>query len=120
MLVRAIRGATTVNNNDSNEIIEETKKLLTEIVEKNNIIEDDVISIVFSVTKDLNAAFPAVGARKMGWTNVALFCTNEMDVPGSLSKCIRVLLHINTEKSNRDLNHVYLKGAKILRPDLAE
>ncbi|HEY9061782.1 MAG TPA: chorismate mutase [Pseudobacteroides sp.] len=119
-MVRALRGATTVKNNDSNEILEETKILLTDIVEKNNINEDDVISIIFSVTKDLNAAFPAVAARKMGWTNVALFCTNEMDVPGSLSKCIRVLLHINTEKGNKDLIHVYLNGAKILRPDLAE
>lgn len=118
-MVRALRGATTVNNNDSNEILEETKILLTDIVEKNNINEDDVISIIFSVTKDLNAAFPAVAARKMGWTNVALFCTNEMDVPGSLSKCIRVLLHINTEKGNKELTHVYLNGAKILRPDLA-
>ncbi len=120
MLVRAIRGATTVDNNDSNEIIEETGKLLTEIIAKNNLNEDDIISIIFSVTKDLNTAFPAVAARKMGWTDVALFCTNEMDVPGSLSKCIRVLIHINTELGKKDLKHVYLKGANILRPDLAE
>ncbi|MDP4180255.1 MAG: chorismate mutase [Bacillota bacterium] len=120
MLVRAIRGATTVENNDSNEIIEETKSLLMEIAEKNNICEDDIISIVMSVTKDLNAAFPAVGARQIGWTNVALFCTNEMDVPGGLEKCIRVLAHINTDKSNKDIKHVYLKGARILRPDLVE
>jgi len=120
MLVRAIRGATTVDNNDSNEILEETGKLLTEIIEKNNICEDDVISIIFSVTKDLNAAFPAVAARKLGWTNVALFCTNEMDVPGGLLKCIRVLIHINTELSNKDIKHVYLKGAKVLRPDLTQ
>jgi len=120
MLVRAIRGATTVEKNDANEIIEETRKLLLEIVEKNSIMEDDIISIIFTVTKELNAAFPAVAARHVGWTEVALICTNEIDVPGSLANCVRVLIHVNTEKSNNEMKHVYLKGARILRPDLAD
>ena len=117
-MVRALRGATTVINNDSAEIIEETRILLNEITDRNNITQDDIISIFFSVTKDLNAGFPAVAARQLGWTEVALMCTNEIDVPGSLEKCIRVLMHINTEKKNHEMKHVYIKGAKILRPDL--
>lgn len=118
MLVRAIRGATTVDNNIEFEILENTEELLKAISLRNDINQDDIISIIFSLTKDLNAAFPAVAARRMGWTNVALMCTNEVEVPGSLEKCIRVLVHINTEKSNEDIKHVYLKGAKVLRPDL--
>jgi len=118
MSVRAIRGATTVENNCYDEIINETKELLVKIVEENAIDKEDIISIIFSVTKDLDAAFPAVAARELGWTSIALMCTNEIDVPGSLKKCIRVLMHINTEKRNEDLRHIYLKGAKVLRPDL--
>lgn len=117
-MVRAVRGATTVENNSVNEIIDETKVLLSKMIEENNIDENDIISIIFSVTKDLDAAFPAAAARQIGWTNVALMCTNEINVPGSLGKCIRVLMHINTEKNNREIRHVYLKSAKILRPDL--
>ncbi|MCX7749794.1 MAG: chorismate mutase [Clostridia bacterium] len=117
-MVRAIRGATTVENNDAHEIIEETKKLLEEIVENNNICEEDIISVVFTVTKDLDAAFPAVAARQIGWTSHALMCMQEIDVPGSLGKCIRVMLHINTDKGNHEMIHTYLNGAKILRPDL--
>jgi len=117
-LVRAIRGAITVDNNTAEDITEATKVLLEKIIEKNNVPIDDIISIIFSVTKDLDSAFPAVAARKLGWTDVALMCTNEIYVPGSLEKCIRVLMHINTEKSNKDIKHVYLKGAKVLRPDL--
>ncbi len=118
MTVRAIRGAVTVENNSAVEIIDETKALLTEIVKENNVEYEDIISIIFTVTKDLDAAFPAVAARQLGWTRVALICTNEIDVPGSLKSCIRVLLHINSEKSNSEINNIYLKGAKVLRPDL--
>lgn len=118
MSVRAIRGAVTVENNAAPEIIEETRLLLLEIAEKNELSQDDIISIIFSVTEDLSAAFPAVAARQIGWNNVALMCTNEIDVPGSLKKCIRALIHINTDKSNDEIKHVYMKGAKALRPDL--
>lgn len=118
MAVRALRGATTVENNTAVEIINETANMLKEIVEKNGLEIDDVISMIFTVTKDLDAAFPAVAAREIGWTDVALMCMNEIPVKGSLEKCIRVLVHINTEKKNKDLRHIYLKRAKILRPDL--
>jgi chorismate mutase len=118
MKVRAVRGATTVAENSAAEIIGETKFLLNKMVENNNIIVEDIISIIFSVTKDLTAAFPAAAARQLGWTEVALLCTNEIDVPGSLEKCVRVMMHINTDKESKDIRHVYLKGAKLLRPDL--
>lgn len=118
MGVRAVRGAITVENNSSDEIIEQTKILLKKIVEDNKIEQDDIISIIFSVTKDLDAAFPAVGARQLGWTDIALMCTNEVDIPGSLRKCIRVMMHINTDKNNYEIKHVYLKEAKTLRPDI--
>lgn len=117
-MVRAVRGATTVENNVANEIINETKVLLSKIAEVNELNEEDIISIFFSVTKELDAEFPAVGARQLGWTDIALMCTNEINVQGSLEKCIRVLMHINTKKSNSEIKNVYLKGAKILRPDL--
>jgi len=107
-----------VENNCRDEIINETKELLLKIVEENVVDQEDMISIIFSVTKDLDAAFPAVAARELGWTSIALMCTNEIDVPGSIRKCIRVLMHINTEKRNSEIKHVYLKGAKDLRPDL--
>lgn len=118
-MVRAVRGATTVKNNAAEEIIDETKVLLLKIVEENSIDKDDLISIVFSATKDLNADYPAVAAREIGWTHLALMCTNEMDVPGRLEKCIRVMLTFNTHKKNEDLKYIYLNEAKILRPDIA-
>jgi len=117
--VRAVRGAITVENNTPEEILEETANMLKAIVEKNQIEKDDIISAFFSVTKDLDAAFPAAAARKIGWTDIALMCTNEIDVPGSLQKCIRVMVHFNTNKANSELVHVYMKGAKVLRPDIS-
>ena len=119
MPVRAVRGAITVENNTPEEILEETANMLKAIVEKNQIEKDDIISAFFSVTKDLDAAFPAAAARKIGWTDIALMCTNEIDVPGSLQKCIRVMVHFNTNKANSELVHVYMKGAKVLRPDIS-
>lgn len=120
MAVRGIRGAITVENNTASEILEATGALLVGLVKKNNIDKDDMASILFTLTPDLDAAFPAVAARKLGYTDVALMCTNEINVPGSLKMCIRILMHVNTEKTNREISHVYLRGAKILRPDLAE
>ncbi|NMB34005.1 MAG: chorismate mutase [Clostridium sp.] len=117
-MVRAIRGATTVLSNDITEIISATETLLNEIAKNNGLLEDDIISIIFTVTQDLNAAFPAVAARNIGWTSTALMCMNEINVPGGLEKCIRVLLHINSKKSKRDMKHIYLNDAKNLRPDI--
>jgi len=118
IMVRAIRGATTVEANDEKEMLDATCELIQSITEQNDISKEDIISIVFTVTKDLNAVFPAVAARKLGMTEIALMCTYEIDVPGSLQKCIRVLMHINTEKRNHELKYVYLNEARNLRPDL--
>lgn len=117
VLVRAIRGATTVVENNAEEILKETERLLKEIYEKNRLKEEDIISIIFTVTNDLNATFPAIAARNLGWTSIALMCTNEINVPGSLEKCIRVLFHVNSDKQNDEIKHVYLNDAKVLRPD---
>lgn len=118
-MVRAVRGATTVNENTKEEILGAATELVTAIMEQNGICRDDIISIIFTVTTDLNAAFPATAARMMGLTQTAMLSTYEMDVPGSLRKCIRVLMHIETEKKNDELRYVYLKEAKKLRPDIA-
>ena len=118
-MVRAVRGAITVISNTSEEIIVNTSVILKEIIKENNIETGDIISIFFTVTKDLDAAFPAVAARNIGLTDIALLCTNEIDVPGSLDRCIRVMMHFNTDKKNEDVKHIYMNEAKKLRPDLA-
>ncbi|MGB2695986.1 MAG: chorismate mutase [Dehalococcoidia bacterium] len=117
MLVRGIRGATTVAANSPEAMIEATTELLAEMVRANDLRVEDVASAFFTTTRDLTAEFPAVAARKLGWHDVALMCGHEMDVPGSLGMCLRILLHVNTEKEPRELRHVYLRGAEALRPD---
>jgi len=117
--VRGIRGATTVQENTPEAILEATTELLTELMRANGFQAGDVASAYFTTTRDLNAEFPAVAANRMGWTDAALLCGHEMDVPGSLAMCLRVLLHVNTQKQQRDVKHVYLRGAKALRPDRA-
>jgi chorismate mutase len=119
-MVRGVRGATTVLRNDSEEIINETLRLLEEIKNANDLSEEDIASVIFTVTNDLDAVFPAVAARKIGWTSLALMCMTEIDVPGSLEKCIRVLLHINTQKAQNEIKHIYLNNAKVLRPDIID
>jgi chorismate mutase len=116
-VVRAIRGATTVQNNSKEEIITATQELLIKIQNENQFLLPDVISVVFSMTEDLNAEFPALAARKLGWTTIPLLCTREIPVPGSLPKCIRVLIHINTEKQQTEIKSIFLKDAVNLRPD---
>jgi len=118
MPVRGIRGATTVPQNTREAIIEATRELLQLMVEANGIAPEDIASAWFTTTPDLNAEFPAVAARQLGWTFVPLMCSHEIDVPGSLRMCLRILLHVNTEKSPHEIRHVYLRGAKALRPDL--
>jgi chorismate mutase len=115
MQIRGIRGATTVKVNDCQEILSATKELLSEIQKANSLKIEDVSSIIFTVTSDLNAEFPAVAARELGWEETPLLCSKEIDVPGSLPKCIRVLLHVNTDKKQKDLKHIYLKEAVNLR-----
>ena len=97
-----------------------TRELLEEMARVNAVRKDDVASAYFTATPDLDAEFPAVAARAVGWTNVALMCGHEMDVPGSLRMCLRILLHVNTDRSQDEICHVYLRGATALRPDLAQ
>ncbi|RLT28183.1 MAG: chorismate mutase [Chloroflexi bacterium] len=118
MLVRGIRGATTVEANAREDILDATRELLTAILEANRVEHDLVASIVFSTSPDLNAEFPAVAARELGWTDVALSCFHEMGVPGSLPKCLRILMTVNTDLALGEVKHIYLRGARALRPDL--
>ncbi|MDP2328154.1 MAG: chorismate mutase [Dehalococcoidia bacterium] len=120
MLVRGIRGATTVATNTREEILAATHELLTRIVEANEVDPDLVASIIFSTTPDLNAEFPAVAAREQGYTMVALSCVHEMNVPGSLAKCLRILMHVNTDRPLGEIKHIYLRGARALRRDLVD
>jgi chorismate mutase len=120
MQCRGIRGATTVDANNREAILEATRELLAEMVRANDVRAEDVASGYFTTTPDLNAEFPAVVARNdFGWSNVALMCGHEMAVPGSLPMCIRILLHVNSDRSQAEINHLYLRGAAVLRPDLA-
>ena len=120
MLCRGIRGATTVESNTREAIVEAARELLDALVMANDVRTEDVASAYFTTTPDLNAEFPAVAARAhFGWTNVALMCGHEMSVPGSLQMCLRILLHVNTDLAQHEIHHVYLRGAAALRPDLA-
>lgn len=115
---RGVRGATTVEENTSESILRGTLELLALLIRANDIHQDDVASAIFTTTVDLDAEFPALAARQLGWMNVALMCGHELNVPCSLPRCIRVLLHWNTTKTNDEVVHVYIKGAAKLRPDL--
>ena len=114
---RGIRGATTTDENTRESILEATHELLMHLIEANSLSADDIASVIFSTTPDLNAVFPAVAARELGWLNTALLCAHEMAVPGSLSKCIRVLIHWNTTRRPDEIVHVYIRGAQVLRPE---
>ncbi|HEX3721599.1 MAG TPA: chorismate mutase [Nitrolancea sp.] len=119
MRCRGIRGATTVEYNDADEILEATRELLAAITDANDLDTENVASAIFTTSPDLNAAFPAVAARGFGWDQMALMCMHEIDVPGSLRRVIRVLIHYNTDKSATEIHHVYLRRAVELRPDWA-
>ena len=111
MMVRGVRGAITVDDNSAEAILDATEEMLHWLIEQNGIEEDDVASVLFTSTPDLNAAFPAKAARNMGWRHVALMGFQEIDVPEGLKMCIRVLIHWNTEKSNLELKHAFLAGS---------
>jgi chorismate mutase len=117
MYCRGIRGATTVEENTPQVILDATRELLERIIAANGVRAEDVASVLFTTTPDLNAAFPAQAARELGWQGMALLCGHEMAVPGALERCIRVLIHWNTEKRASEIEHVYLKGAASLRPE---
>ncbi len=117
-VVRGIRGAITVERDEAALLLDATERLLREIVAQNGVVPDDIASALFTLTPDLRSQFPAAAARRMGWTLVPLLNFTEIGVPGGLGLCIRVLLHVNTDKSSREIVHVYLDGARVLRPDL--
>ena len=117
-VTRALRGATTVDEDTPEQIATRIQELLTEVMARNELVEDDIISIVFTATTDLVSAFPATGARDIGFGAVPLLCMSEIDVSTGTPRCLRVLLHINTTRSRGDLRHVYLHGAQGLRDDL--
>ncbi len=120
MAVRGIRGAITVTENEREAILEGTRELLEAMVEANGVIADDIASCHFTTSPDLNAEFPAEATRRLGgWKYVPLICGHEMNVPGSMRKCVRILLHVNTEAAPQDIQHIYLRDAKKLRTDLA-
>ena len=119
MYCRGIRGATTVEQNSREEILAATTELLQLLIRKNELRAEDVARAIFTMTADLDAEFPAMAARHLGWTEVALMCMQEIPVPNSLEKCIRILLHVNTTRSAEEIQHVYIHGAVNLRPNLA-
>ncbi|HRE48983.1 MAG TPA: chorismate mutase [Aggregatilineales bacterium] len=114
---RGVRGATTVTVNTREAILTATRELLRLIIKANGIAPDDVASAFFTTTLDLNADYPAIAARQLGWLNVALMCAHEMAIPHGLPQCIRVLVHWNTTRAQNEVHHVYIRGAEHLRPD---
>ena len=117
---RGVRGATTADRNESADILRATTQLLALMIRQNGIDSADVASAIFTTTRDLDAEFPALAARQLGWIDVPLICTHEIDVPGSLRKCIRVLINWNTNREQSAIHHVYIKEAAKLRPDLSQ
>lgn len=119
MHIRGIRGATTAAANTSEAILEATGELLTALVQQNGVEPDEIAAAIFTCTDDLNAAFPAEAGRALGWTEVPLLTAKEIAVPGSLVRCVRVLILWNTPRAQEEIAHVYLREAERLRPDLA-
>lgn len=118
-MIRGIRGAITVNEDNEQEVVPATERLMREIIQQNGINPETVASVFVSVTEDLTSSFPAKALRQIdGWAYVPVMCMQEVPVPGSLGKCIRVMFHAETEIPQEDIKHVYLEGAKVLRPDL--
>jgi chorismate mutase len=120
MPCRGVRGATLVERNDREAILAANRQLLALLIRRNGIDSRDVASAIFTTTPDLNAEFPALAARQLGWLDVPLLCGHEIAVPGALSRCARVLIHWNTDKPQREIHHVYIHGAEQLRPDIAK
>jgi chorismate mutase len=116
--VCAVRGATTVDTDEPAAIRSATRALLAEIAARNALASSDIISVLFTMTGDLASEFPARAARELGWHDVPLLCAQEVPVPGALPRCIRVLLHVESERPREQMEHVYLNGARQLRPDL--
>ena len=120
MAVRAVRGAIQVEANERDEILQGATELVTEVLHRNGIAPEDLISIVFTATPDLDAEFPAYAARLLGLTDVPLLCTTEIAVPGSMPRVLRLMAHVETPRPRADIQHVYLRGAVALRRDIAQ
>jgi chorismate mutase len=118
--VRALRGATTVDEDTAEQVSRRTQELVAAMLSRNQVDKEDLISILFTATGDIHAAFPATAARGMGLGDVPLICARELDVEGGTPRCIRVLMHLSTGRSRSELHHIYLEGAKGLRDDLPE
>jgi chorismate mutase len=118
--VRAIRGAVQVDADERAAILEGTTELVSEVMGRNGLVTDDVISVLFTATQDLSAEFPALAARKLGFQEVPLMCATEIPVPGALPRVVRLMMHVETGLSRREVQHVYLRGAAALRLDIAQ
>lgn len=118
MLVRGIRGATTIKEDTVKEVLDATRELLQILQRENEFSVENIASALFTVTADIRSVFPAAAARSIGWDKVPLMCFQEIEVEGSLSRCIRVLVHVNTDKKQDEIKHIYLKEARSLRRDL--
>ena len=116
--LRAARGAITVSEDTKDEVLSGTERLLREMLDRNGVGPDDIVSVLFTATEDLHAAFPAEAARRLGMTSVPLMCMREMAVEGALPSCVRVLMHFHADRGPGDVAHVYLEGARALRDDL--
>ena len=106
--------------NEREAIVEGTAELVAEVMARNDLVTDDVISVLFTATPDLTAEFPALAARKNGFHDVPLLCTTEIDVPGAMPRVIRLMMHVETSRPRADIRHVYLRGAAALRLDIAQ
>lgn len=120
MAMRGIRGATCLSANDAQEMRGAVSELLAAMLERNGLVIDDVISVILTGTPDLTCSFPAAGARDFGFVDVPLLCAQEMDVDGALERVVRILMHVETGIARPDVQHVYLRGAEVLRQDLAQ
>ncbi|MFD0776164.1 chorismate mutase [Streptomonospora algeriensis] len=120
MAVRAIRGAVQVDADERDQILEATAELVSEVLQRNEMTTDDVISVLFTSTPDLTAEFPALAARKLGFSDVPLICASEIAVPHALPRVVRLMAHIETDRPRAELHHVYLRGAQALRLDIAQ
>jgi chorismate mutase len=118
MAVRAVRGAIQIARDDRQEVLDATTELLSAVLERNQLVPDDLISVVFTATPDVRSEFPAYAARQMGITDVPLLCASEIDVPGAMPRVLRLLAHVETDRPRAEVRHVYLRGAAALRTDL--
>ena len=118
MAVRAVRGAIQVDEDDRDQILDATTELISAVLERNGLTQEDLISVVFTCTPDLTSEFPAYAARQLGFRDVPLMCATEMAVPGSMPRVVRLLAHVETDLPRAEVTHAYLRGAAALRRDL--